>query len=171
MNLDSSPLARTGIKYSGVKTMFQPSPKTTHPVDLGAPFEKIIRSWGAEKIQLLELDLSKKTYLPMERMVLLSGSLVGTLVLRSSRNFTIWIQKQREETSPEQYSEPEIFDELVSLYGLYLFHEFWKPDSFQIGPINPFLSVPMDWPEKTPENSCALLVEGHRVEMRLWLKN
>ena len=133
-------------------------------------FERIVRSWGATQIQRLERDLSEMVYLPMERMVLLSGTLRGFLVLRGSQEFAAWLRQQHSETPLERYSDSEVFEELLSLLGLSLFHDFWNPENFEVGPIHPFVSIPSDWPQGKPEFSCSLLVEGHPVEIRLWLQ-
>jgi len=136
--------------------------------DLGHLFERIIRSWGADHVHHLEEAFGPKADLPMERMALLSGTLRGILVLRSSREFPAWLQRQRVGLVPPGTREAEAFEELLTLFSLYLFHDFWVPDSFTVGPIHPFPSIPRDWPEETPTAARALLVEGFKVELRLW---
>jgi hypothetical protein len=136
---------------------------------LGDLFERIIRSWGACNILHLESDLTETDYMPMERMALLSGTLRGFLVLRSSMEFLDWLGNRKSDSPLGRYNEAEMFEELLSLLTLYLFHDFWNPESFEIGPIHPFPSVPGDWPKGKNQVSCSLLVEGHPVEIRLWL--
>ena len=144
--------------------------RTAHFLDPGHLFERIIRSWGAKSVLPLNPDTRKINYMPLERMALLKGTLKGTLVFRSSMEFSNWLQNQRCGTALGRYNEEEIFEELVSLFCLYLYHDFWNPDSFRIGPINPFRSVPQDWPEKAPSYFCQLIVDGHPMEIRLWLE-
>jgi hypothetical protein len=151
-------------------TLQAAKPVAPHLLDPGHLFEKIIRSWGAKSVLPLEPDTRKINYMPLERMALLKGTLKGTLVFRSSMEFSDWLQNQRSGTALGRYSEEEIFEELVSLFCLYLYHDFWNPDSFRIGPINPFRSVPQDWPQRTPSAFCKLLVDGYRVEIWLWLE-
>lgn len=139
--------------------------------DLGHLFERIVRSWGAARIQYREDPFPAVAGLSMERRVALSGTLNGTLVLRSSDGFLDWLQAQRGETPLGRYPKEEIFEEMVSLFCLYLFHDFWKPLTFQIGPIRPQPSTPQDWPGWPPHASRALWVEGEPVEIRLWMKD
>ncbi len=146
-------------------------PSSTHFLDPGHLFERIIRSWGAKSVIPLEFDRGKINYMPLERMALLKGTLKGTLVLRSSMEFSNWLQNQRSGTALGRYNEGEIFEELVSLFCLYLYHDFWNPNSFRIGPINPFRSVPQDWPKEPPSAFCPILVENHPVEIWLWLQD
>ena len=143
---------------------------TTHFLDPGHLFERIIRSWGAKSVLPLNPDIRKINYMPLERMALLNGTLKGTLVFRSSMEFSNWLQNQRSGTALGRYNAEELFEELVSLFCLYLYHDFWNPNSFRIGPINPFRSVPQDWPEEAPSVTCALRVDGHPVEIWLWLE-
>jgi hypothetical protein len=140
-----------------------------HFFDPGRLFERIIRAWGAEKIHLLPLDPARTTELPVERKVILAGTLRGVLVLRTSAEFLYWLRGLRENTAMGRYNPEEIFEEMVSLYCLYLFHDFWNPDSFQIGPIHPLPSTPADWPPSAPHASCGMEVEGFPLEIRLWL--
>ena len=140
-------------------------------LDLGHPIEKVLLSWGAARIKRLPHFPSKTSYAPLERMALLTGRLNGTLVIRTTLEFAEWLRNLRADTSLGRYSEIEIFEELVSLYCLYLFHDFWVPQDFQIGPIRPFRSVPSDWPSGAPHAVCDYLVEDFPVEIRLWMKD
>jgi hypothetical protein len=137
-------------------------------LDLGYLFERIIRSWGADRVEHLERPFDTKADLPMERMALLSGTLKGMVVLRSSREFPAWLQRQRVGLIPVGCSGTEAFEELLTLFALYLFHDFWTPDSFTVGPIHPFPSIPLDWPSEAPTAARGLVVEGFKVEIRLW---
>ena len=140
-------------------------------LDLGHLFERTVRSWGARTIFHLDSNLTDIDYLPLERMSYLTGSVNGILVLRSSSEFGAWLKQQRNETPLGRYNEGELFEELLSLFSLYVFHHFWNPEIFQIGPIHPFRSIPADWPGKNPSASCAIAVEGHPVEIRFWLSD
>ncbi len=137
-------------------------------LDIGYLFERLIRSWGADYVRHVESAFAPNTDLPMERMALLSGTLKGILVLRCSRDFPAWLQTQRSGLVPATYSEAEVYEEMLALFALYLFHDFWTPDSFTVGPVHPFPSIPKDWPEETPTAACGLVVEGFKVEIRLW---
>jgi hypothetical protein len=161
------------INMSNLNSAAVPAVTKTAPsrfFDPGHLFERIIRSWGANSVLRPEPGPVETTYMPMERMTLLTGTLQGTLVLRSSLEFSAWLRNQRSDTALGRYSEEEIFEEMVSLFCLYLYHDFWNPDSFRIGPIHPFRSVPRDWPKENAQVSCSLSVEGHPVEIRLWLE-
>ncbi len=138
-------------------------------LDLGHLFERTIRSWGGQSVFHLDSDLADIAYLPLERMAYLTGSVRGILVLRTSAEFGAWLRQQRNDTPLGRYSEAELFEELLSLYTLCVFHHFWDPEDFQIGPIHPFRSIPADWPDGPSQASCSLAVEGHPVEIRFWL--
>lgn len=146
--------------------------KKFHPkfFDLGHPFEKILRSWGSGQIQRV-LSPLETTYAPLERMTILTGTLSGTLVVRSSLEFAVQLRNLRSDSSLGRYSEAEVFEEMISLYSLYLFHDFWIPQDFQVGPIHPFRSVPADWPLGQPHAVSNYLVDGFPVEIRLWMKD
>jgi len=133
-------------------------------------FERIIRSWGANEIRSVGEVPGAAHDLPVERTVQLSGTLKGTLNVRSSFEFLHWLQNKRSDHFLGRYPADEIMDEMISLFCLYLYHDFWNPEAFHIGPIKPFQSHPQDWPSSPPDSACALLVEGHPVELRLWLE-
>jgi hypothetical protein len=134
-------------------------------------FERIIRSWGADHIQSLGEMTSGPGELPIERLVRLSGTLNGTLIVRTSPGFLAWLQNQRSGTFLGRYPADEIFEELISLFCLYLFHDFWNPATFHIGPIQPVRPTPPDRPPTRPHAACTLLVEDHPVEIRLWMRD
>jgi hypothetical protein len=145
--------------------------RSFHFIDLGHLFERILRSWEAKEVRHLGAPQGVVTHLALERMVTLTGALNGILVVRSTREFAVWLRSQRENSPLGRYPEDEVYEELISLYCLYLFHDFWRPHLFQIGPINPFVSIPHDWPEEALTSACCLTVEGFPVEIRLWLKD
>ena len=142
-----------------------------HYIHLGHLFERILRSWEAQQIQHLTPPAGPTSGLPLERMVTLSGALNGLLVVRSTRDFAVHLRSQRENTPLGRYPEEEVFEELISLFCLYLFHDFWKPHLFKVGPIHPFRSLPCDWPEADCTSACSLMVDGFPVEIRLWLND
>ena|SRR5581483_8779799 len=139
-------------------------------LDLSHLFEKVVRIWGLNTIHHLGKTLDPPAYLPLERMVTLSGAVKGFLVVRSNREFALWLRSRRENTVLGRYPEEEIFDELVSLFCLYLVHSFWKPHLFSLGPVVPFPSIPNDWPNESARFSTALMVEEFPLEIRLWVE-
>ena len=156
-----------------LNTSVSPSTKKNlHPrfFELGHPFEKILRSWGSRQIQRM-LPPRETTYAPLERMTILTGTLNGTLVVRSSQEFAAQLRNLRADSSLGRYHETEVFEEMVSLYSLYLFHDFWIPQDFQVGPIHPFRSVPADWPAGEPHAISSYLIDGFPAEIRLWMKD
>jgi hypothetical protein len=144
---------------------------TFHYLDLGHLFERILRSWEAQKIQHLNPPAGPISDLPLERMVTLTGALNGLLVVRSTRDFAVRLRSQRGNSPLGRYPEEEVFEELISLFCLYLFHDFWRPHLFKVGPIHPFRSLPCDWPKEEPTSSSGLMVDGYPVEIRLWLND
>jgi hypothetical protein len=143
----------------------------SHYIQLGHLFERILRSWEARQIQHLAPPIGPIINLPLERMITLTGALNGLLVVRSTRDFAVHLRNQRENTPLGRYPEEEVFEELISLFCLYLFHDFWRPHLFKVGPIHPFRSMPRDWPEENPTSTCSLIVDGFSVEIRLWLND
>lgn len=139
--------------------------------DLGHLFEKVVRSWGANHVQVLGAPPAEITDLSLERSVILSGSLNALLTARSSPEFAVWLRDQRQDTPLGQFPSEGVFEELISFFSLSLYHRFWKPHSFQIGPIDPYPSQPEFWPLLPPHSVCALDVENYRVELRLWVKD
>lgn len=133
--------------------------------------ERILRAWGAEVIQRRGSLFERNADLPMERMVILTGTLKAILVVRSSGHFPDWLRQLRQDTPLGLYPGSEVFEELVSLVSLYLSHDLWTPHSFSIGPIHPFPSIPLDWPEGPPHAACGLQVEGFPVEIRMWAQD
>lgn len=137
-------------------------------VDFYRLIGRILRSWGAEQIRELDFDPQAATELSLERAVKLTGTLEGVLVVRCAPEFAAWLRGLRQSSALGRYPEEEVFEEMISLFCLYLFHDLWNPDSFDIGPIHTIPSSPQTWPEGEPQNSCALDVEGMRLELRLW---
>lgn len=150
-----------------------PKPRTFPPLpllDLSHLFEKVVRIWGLSTVHHLGKIQDQQTYLPLERMVTLTGAVKGFLVVRSTREFALWLRSRRENTVLGRYPEEEIFEELVSLFTLYLVHSFWKPHLFSLGPVVPFPSIPSDWPNEPARFSATLMVEEFPLEIRLWLE-
>lgn len=139
--------------------------------DLGHLFEKIVRSWGADHVRILGAPPAEIPDLSLERSVILSGSLNALLTARSSPEFAAWLRDQRQDTPLGRFPSEGVFEELVSFFSLSLYHRFWKPHSFQIGPIKPYPSQSEFWPFPPPYSACALDVENYRVELRLWIKD
>ena len=134
-------------------------------------FERILHSWGAAEVRHLGEIQGQPSGLEVERSVVLTGTLNGFLTVRTSSEFLAWLREKRQGTFLGRYPETELLEELISLFSLYLFHDFWNPSTFHIGPIQPFPSTPSDWPVTPPHAACTLLVEGHLVEIRLWMKD
>ncbi len=154
----------------GTAVMEPPLKPSAFPfLSLGNVFEKVIRSWGADRVRGLPPSPPQSPGFNLERSVALTGTLTGLLVVRCGEEFAEWLRAQRWKTHLGQCAAEEVFEELVCLFCLYLFHVFWRPDSFQIGPLHPYPSIPPSWPLSPPQAACALEVEGHRVELRLWL--
>lgn len=137
-------------------------------IDLYRLLGRILRTWGAEQVQEQDFDPQLVLDLPLERAVTLTGTLQGILVVRCEPEFAAWLRALRQSSALGRYPEEEVFEELVSLFCLYLFHDLWNPDSFEIGPVHPVPSSPESWPMGAPQNACALNVEGRRLELRLW---
>ncbi len=142
-----------------------------HYIQIGHLFERILRSWEVGQIRHLVPSTGPISDLPLERKINLTGTLNGFLVVRSTREFASHLKSQRENTPLGRYPDEEVFEELISLFCLYLFHDFWKPHLFKVGPIHPYPSVPRDWPQENPTASCSLIVGSFPLEIRLWVKH
>ena len=138
-------------------------------LDLSQLFGQVLRIWGVTQVVHSGPLTEPPAYLPMERMVTLSGAMKGFLVVRSTREFALKLREKRENSPLGRYPEEEIFEELVSLFCLYLVHSFWKSHLFRLGPIVPFPSIPEDWPSGPPRSAIALQVEDFPLEVRLWV--
>ena len=133
--------------------------------------EDILRSWGAENMQALSRLEAPQADLPVERSVKLNGILEGLLDIRTSPEFLFWLQKRKSTEFKDPFPGEQIMDEMTRFLCLHLFHHFWVSGKFHIGPIQPIASNPKAWPTRPPDSACALLVESHKVEVRIWLKN
>ncbi|HVZ79540.1 MAG TPA: hypothetical protein VHE12_01920 [bacterium] len=154
------------IGTEGTRTL---DPRAFLFLDLSHLLERVLRIWGVGRILHKGTPAEGPAYLPMERMVTLSGAVKGLLVVRSTREFALWLRSRRENTVLGRYPEEDIFEELVSLFCLYLVHSFWKPHLFFLGPIHPFPSIPADWPEETTRSAATMEIEGFPLEIRLWI--
>lgn len=141
------------------------------PSDLFRMFRSVARSWGVENFEILNACWLCGADLPMERMVILSGTLRGFAILRADRGFPAFLRERREGRTPMAYGEAETFEELLSLFALFLFHDQWTREDFTIGPLRPFRSIPQDWPTGPPTAVCGMMVEGFPVEVRVWLED
>lgn len=146
-------------------------PAPIHYLNLGRLLERIVRSWGADHVKISAIPPAPDADLSLERAVVLTGTLNGVLVVRCAPPFAQWLRFQRQGSALGQYPAEEIFEELAGLFCLYLFHDFWNPASFQIGPLQPFPSSPRNWPSFPTHAACAVEVEGYEVELRLWLRD
>lgn len=132
-------------------------------------FERIVRSWGAEHVQVTGDTMTLDPDQNIERSIRLTGTLEGYLDIRCGEGFLDWLQAQRSDHFLGQYPAEEILDELIGLFCLYLYHDFWSPENFHIGPLKPAPSDPRNWPSPEPDYACSILVEDHPVDIRLWL--
>ena len=63
-----------------------------------------------------------------------------------------------------------IFQEMVTLYSIFLAHSMWVDEFFELGPILARPCRPKDWPPLNQSHSfCAVGVDQEPVEIRLWL--
>ncbi len=137
--------------------------------DLSRLFEKIIQSWQAKPVEKLGGIFNDSLDLPKVKFVRLTGSLEGILMLRCSNDFPSWLRNHKGPMPWNYYNDEEILNELISLLCLKLFHSFWKPDGFRVGPIQPYETIPVNRPSQAPTAACGLKVENYPVEIRLWL--
>ena len=66
-------------------------------------------------------------------------------------------------------TEKEMMNEMVAQYGIYLVHNFWKPELLRIGPMLVRPCQPRDWPSLPSSAAFSVLVGEHPVEIRLWM--
>lgn len=146
-------------------------PVPFHLFDPCLLFEKFLRGLNLGSLYRLPEKLKVILPMPLEYQVQLTGSLQGILILDCSSEFPK-LMLNRDGAGLHWGNEDEsLLIELLSLLSLYLFHAIWKPDDFEIGPIEPKLSDHSHWPNGAPRYTCAFSVGGSPLILRLWLKS
>ncbi len=144
-------------------------PATVFPrfMDMAKIFEKLLGYWSEPRVEYLGSAADYDPALSVEKTIKWNGSFQGTVSFRFSRKFQFWLLNRMESRAKGPLAEMDLMDEIPSTFCVQLVDRFWGREVFKMGPLTSRGSGknPM---EKT-QSSCAVLVDGHRVEIRLWV--
>jgi hypothetical protein len=132
-------------------------------------FQKFIKYWTGSNVRYLGELQDNVVEMPVEWSVRWEGNASGMLVIRCYDDFVSWTSRSKSYKPLRFCTGKEIFNEMVAQYAVYLIHNFWRPDLLEIGPIQPRLSTPEEWPSSSPEAAFSVLIEDHPVEIRFWM--
>jgi len=145
------------------------SPRLPHTLELTVLFREFIKYWTGFQTRIPELHSLKSLADPIEYATRWNGSVKGTLVLRTSHRFQQKLMNFFQEKGVSVSSGNALFQEMVTLYSIFLIHYAWMNELFELGPILARPSRPALWPAVEPHAFCAVEAEGELVEIRLWL--
>jgi hypothetical protein len=144
-------------------------PVVPHSMDLAKHFQKFVEYWAGAGIEYLGMASDEPIDMPVEVSLRWKGSISGTLVIRCYPEFLKWLTESRDYKPLHLCTEKEIFNEMSTLYCVYLIQYFWIAELFELGLILPRPSTSSDWPLREPDSTCSMLVEHNPVEIRLWV--
>jgi hypothetical protein len=150
---------------------FQPAKSAPLPssMDLATHFQKFVKYWADADLQYLGPIREDVSNMPVEVSVKWKGTIGGRIVIRCRPEILKWLRESRDYKPLNLCTENEIFNEMSSLYAVYLIYSFWMSDFSEMGLILPRPSTAADWPHKEPDATCALSVQNNLVEIRLWV--
>ncbi len=137
-------------------------------MDLSTLFRGFVQYWAGGDAEYNGQALEDREDMPEEIKIRWKGSLSGILVIRCQRSFLKWLEEKRNSKLPRSGSGRELFNEMATLYCIYLVQNFWVSELFELGLILPRPSAPRDWPPRDPNATCQLLVDTHPLEIRFW---
>ncbi|MGH7740123.1 MAG: hypothetical protein ACREL1_08260 [bacterium] len=146
---------------------------STEPIpcsmELAVRFQRFIKYWAQAEVDYLGYAPDDNLDLPVEISVRWTGSVKGTLVIRCYPEYLKWLADSRAYKPLNLCTEKEIFNEMGTLYGIYLIQHFWLSEIFELGPVLARPSTPDTWPRREPDSTCSLLVGSNPLEIRLWV--
>lgn len=108
--------------------------------------------------------------LPLEMTVgLKAPGHTGTLVVRTTEKLPPYVLEAASGEVEEDSNPEDAFKEMVNLFCGHLLTDCFQPRGIEFGFFLPRISTPTDWPLRPADSACALLVENHPVEIRLWV--
>ncbi len=140
-------------------------------MDLAAHFQKFVDYWSKGGVEYLGTVSDEPLDMPMEVTLKWKGPVGGTLVVRCYPEFLNWLKESRDYRPLNLCTEKEIFNELTTLYCIFLIHSFWIREISALGLILPRPSTPKDWPLREPDATCSILAGTNPVEIRLWVED
>lgn len=159
--------------HSSIKPHFSSAPhdlpRLPHPLELTVLFREFIQYWTGFHTRIFEPNSLPNPAEPIEYTTGWNGSVKGTLVLRSSHRFLEKLINFFQENGMNFPMETGLFQEMITLYCIFLLHYAWMDELFELGPILARPSRPTLWPSVKPRVYCTVEVEGEPVEVRLWL--
>lgn len=144
------------------------SPRLPHALELTVLFREFVHYWTGFSTAIPELSRHQNLADPLEFATRWSGSIKGTLVLRTSRNFLEKLTKLSLGKEGNAGGNAPL-QEMATLYSIFLVHYAWMDELFELGPILARPSQPSLWPSGEPHAFCAVEVEGEPIEIRLWI--
>ncbi|GEM_PF-2194872 len=146
-----------------------PSPRLPHSLELTVLFREFVQYWTGFRTKIPDLGVRPSLADPVEYATRWNGSVKGTLVLRSSNRLLEKLAAFFQDQGASVPSKNALFQEMATLYSIFLVHYAWMDELFELGPILARPSRPALWPPDQPHAFCAVEVEGEPVEIRLWL--
>ena len=146
-----------------------PSPRLPHSLELTVLFREFIRYWTGFQTRIPDSGPTPNLPEPIEYATRWNGSVKGTLVLRASNRLLEKLAAFFQDKGLGVSSRNALFQEMATLYSIFLVHYAWMDELFELGPILARPSRPSLWPAVEPHAFCAIEVEGEPVEIRLWL--
>lgn len=144
-------------------------PRPPHSLELTVLFREFIHYWTGLKTTIPEMNPSTSLADPIEFATRWNGSVQGTLVLRASGTFLEKLVRIFAEKGGPTANGKSLFQEMVTLYSIFLVHYVCLDELFELGPILARASRPSQWPSVEPHVLCAVEVGGEPVEIRLWI--
>jgi len=139
-------------------------------MDLATHFQKFVDYWAGGGVDYLGTAPDDTVEMPVEVSLKWKGPVAGTLVIRCFPEFLGWLKESRAYKPLHLCTEKEIFNEVSTLYCIYLIQSFWIKEASELGLILPRPSGPKDWPRREPDATCSLLAGPNPVEIRLWVE-
>jgi len=141
-----------------------------HTLELTVLFNEFMAYWAGLKTEVMDWGLAQPSSKPVEFIVRWNGSVKGALVIRSSERLMDKLRSALQEKGKDFDSRTAVFQEMVTLYSIFLINSMWMDDLFNLGPLMARPCGAQDRPPMTQSHSfCAIGVEREPVEIRLWL--
>lgn len=106
-------------------------------MDLAKHLHRFVKYWAGADVEFLGQVSDETMDMPVELMVRWKGSVSGTLVIRCFDDFPQWLTESRTYKPLNLCTGREIFNEMTTLYCIYLIQQFWLTENFELGPILP----------------------------------
>jgi hypothetical protein len=148
----------------------RPSTVVPHTMELTVLLSEFMAYWAGAKTEFLDWGSVQPLAKPVEYIVRWNGSVKGTLLFRSSDRLLDKLMDRFQEKDKGFPNKTALFQEMVTLYSIFLINSTWVDDAFTLGPILARPCKPQDRPPMTESHVfCAMGVDREPVEIRLWI--